>query len=54
MSDIKLKKISSAYYVCIYRILLVENSRNNVEGQTSMNSIMKEVMKKEIIKWLDI
>ncbi|MCI27349.1 hypothetical protein A2U01_0048547, partial [Trifolium medium] len=31
-----------------------ENAKNSVESQRRLNPIMKEVVKKEIIKWLDV
>ncbi|MCI69949.1 hypothetical protein A2U01_0091212, partial [Trifolium medium] len=49
MADIK--GISAT--VCMHRILLGENAKNSVESQRRFNPIMKEVVKKEIIKWLD-
>ena len=39
--------------LCMHKILLEENSKNSIEGQRRLNPIMKEVDKKEIIKWLD-
>ena len=39
--------------LCMHKILLEENSKNSIEGQRWLNPIMKEVLKKEIIKWLD-
>ncbi|XP_050878279.1 uncharacterized protein LOC127082093 [Lathyrus oleraceus] len=38
----------------MHRILLEDNSKNNIESQRRSNLIMKEVVKKEIIKWLDV
>ena len=39
--------------LCMHKILLEENSKNSIESQRRLNPIMKEVLKKEIIKWLD-
>ncbi|MCI36708.1 hypothetical protein A2U01_0057931, partial [Trifolium medium] len=39
--------------VCMHIILLEETAKNSVECQRRLNPIMKEVVKKEIIKWLD-
>jgi hypothetical protein len=39
--------------VCMHRILLEDNVKNSVESQRRLNPIMKEVVKKEVIKWLD-
>ncbi|MCI43873.1 hypothetical protein A2U01_0065112, partial [Trifolium medium] len=49
MADIK----GISPIVCMHRILLEENAKNSVECQRRLNLIMKEVVKKEIIKWLD-
>ena len=39
--------------LCMHKILLEDNSKNSIESQRRLNPIMKEVVKKEIIKWLD-
>ena len=39
--------------VCMHKILLEDEYRNSVEQQRQLNPIMKEVVKKEILKWLD-
>ncbi|KAH9716698.1 hypothetical protein KPL71_021550 [Citrus sinensis] len=49
MADIK--GISPS--ICMHKILLEDCSSNLVEHQRRLNPIMKEVVKKEIIKWLD-
>ena len=49
MADIK--GISPTLYM--HKILLEENSKNSIESQRRLNTKMKEVLKKEIIKWLD-
>lgn len=40
--------------ICIHKILLEDISENKIESQRRLNPIMKEVVKKENIKWLDI
>ncbi|KAH9792555.1 hypothetical protein KPL71_004168 [Citrus sinensis] len=40
--------------ICMHKILLEDCYNNSVEQQRRLNPIMKEVVKKEIIKWLDI
>ncbi|KAH9671423.1 hypothetical protein KPL70_017372 [Citrus sinensis] len=47
MADIK--GISPS--ICMHKILLEDCSSNSVEHQRRLNPIMKEVVKKEIIKW---
>ena len=49
MTDIK--GISPS--ICMHKILLEYYYNNSVEQQKRLNPIMKEVVKKEIIKWLD-
>ncbi|XP_022158578.1 uncharacterized protein LOC111025032 [Momordica charantia] len=44
-------RISPSY--CMHKIVLEENCKNSVEPQERLNPAMKEVVKKEIIKWLD-
>ena len=46
-----IKGISPSY--CMHKILLEEGSKPTVEQQCRLNLIMKEVVKKEILKWLD-
>ena len=46
-----IKGISPSF--CMHKILLEDEKKGFVEGQRRMNPIMKEVVKKEIIKWLD-
>ncbi|KAL5570564.1 hypothetical protein UlMin_027139 [Ulmus minor] len=46
-----IKGISSSF--CMHKILLEDSSKSSIEAQRRLNLIMKEVVKKEIIKWLD-
>ena len=39
--------------ICMHKILLNNRYNNSVEQQRRLNPIVKEVVKKEIIKWLD-
>ncbi|KAJ9560618.1 hypothetical protein OSB04_005778 [Centaurea solstitialis] len=39
--------------LCQHKIILEENSIGKVQPQRRLNPIMKEVVKKEILKWLD-
>ena len=50
MEDIK--RISPS--ICMHKILLDDCYSNSVEQQRRLNPIMMEVVKKEIIKWLDV
>ncbi|XP_059277521.1 uncharacterized protein LOC132031550 [Lycium ferocissimum] len=38
---------------CMHKILLEEDSRPSVENRRSRNPVIKEVVKKKVIKWLD-
>ena len=46
-----LKGISPSIFM--HKILLEENARTSVEHQRRMNPVMKEVVKKEVLKWLN-
>ncbi|XP_022156989.1 uncharacterized protein LOC111023818 [Momordica charantia] len=46
-----IKGISPSY--CMHKINLEEGCKNSIEHQRRLNPAMKEVVKKEIIKWLD-
>ncbi|KAL5579942.1 hypothetical protein UlMin_012384 [Ulmus minor] len=46
-----IKGISPSF--CMHKILLEDSSKSSIEAQRRLNLIMKEVVKKEIIKWLD-
>lgn len=37
----------------MHSILLNDNAKNNIKSQRRLNPIMKEVVNKEILKWLD-
>ncbi|KAL4290810.1 hypothetical protein GQ457_14G000090 [Hibiscus cannabinus] len=47
-----IKGISPA--ICSHKILLEEGHNNSIEAQRRLNPAMKQVMMKEIIKWLDV
>ena len=38
---------------CMHKVILEEGERARIDGQRRLNPIMKEVMRKEVIKWLD-
>ena len=46
-----LKGISPS--ICMHKILLEENARTSVEHQRRLNPLMKEVVRKEVLKWLN-
>ena len=39
--------------ICMHKILLEENAKPSVEHQRRLNPVMKEVVKKEVLKWLN-
>ena len=39
--------------ICSHKIQLMPNNKPSIEHQRHLNSPMQEVLKKEIIKWLD-
>ena len=39
--------------MCMHRILLEDGHKPSVEAQRRLNPIMKEVVHKEVLKWLD-
>ena len=46
-----LKGISPS--ICMHKILLEENAKTSIEHQRRLNPVMKEVVKKEVLKWLN-
>ena len=47
----ELKGISPS--ICTHKILLEENAKPSVEHQRRLNPVMKEVVRKEVLKWLN-
>ena len=46
-----LKGISPSIYM--HKILLEDNEKNSIEHQRRLNLVMKEVVRKEVLKWLN-
>ena len=46
-----LKGISPS--ICMHKILLEENAKIFIEHQRRLNPVMKEVVRKEVLKWLN-
>ena len=38
----------------MHKILLEENAKTSIEHQRRLDSVMKEVIKKEVLKWLNV
>ena len=39
--------------ICMHKILLEENAKTSIEHQRRMNSVMKELVRKEVLKWMN-
>ena len=46
-----LKGISPS--ICMHKIMLEENAKTSIEHKRRLNPVMKEVVRKEVIKWLN-
>ena len=46
-----LKGISPS--ICMHKILLNDNAKNSIEHQRRLNQVMKKVVRKEVLKWLN-
>ena len=46
-----LKGISPS--ICMHKILLEDNAKTSIEHQRRLNPVMKELVKKEVLKWLN-
>ena len=40
-------------YICMHKILLKDNANTSIEHQRRLNPVMKEVVRKEVLKWLN-
>ena len=39
--------------ICMHKILLKDNAKTSIEHQRRLNPVMKEVVRKEVLKWLN-
>ena len=39
--------------ICMHKILMGENAKTSIEHQRRLNPVMKEVVRKEVLKWLN-
>ena len=39
--------------ICMHKILLNENAKTSIQHQQRLNPVMKEVVRKEVMKWLN-
>ena len=44
----------TSHSICMHKILLEENAKISIEHQRRLNSVMKEVVRKEVLKWLNV
>ena len=47
-----LKGISPS--ICMHKILLEDNAKTYIEHQRRLNPVTKEVVRKEVLKWLNV
>ena len=47
-----LKGISPS--ICMHKILLEDNAKTSIEHQRRLNPVIKEVVRKEVLKWLNV
>ena len=40
--------------ICMHKILLEGNAKTSIEHQRRLNPVMKEVVRKEVLKWLNV
>ena len=40
--------------MCMHRILLEDDNKLTIKAQRRLNPTMKEVVRKEVLKWLDV
>ena len=40
--------------ICMHKILMEENANPSIEHQRRLNSVMKDVVRKEVLKWLNV
>ena len=40
-------------FICMHKILLDDNAKTSIEHQRRLNPVMKEVFRKEVLKWLN-
>ena len=40
-------------FICMHKILLNDNAKTSIENQRRLNPVLKEVVRKEVLKWLN-
>ena len=40
--------------ICMHKILMEENAKTSIEHQRRLNQVRKEVIRKEVLKWLNV
>ena len=41
-------------YICMHKILLEDNAKSFIEHKKRLNQVMKEVVIKQVLKWLNV
>ena len=41
-------------FICMHKVLLEDNAKTSIEHQRRLNPIMKDVVRKEVLKWLNV
>ena len=39
--------------ICMHKIMMEENAKNSIENQRRLNQVMKEVVRKKVLKWFN-
>ena len=48
-----LRKHKQVACICIHKIIMEENAKTSIEHQRRLNLVMKKVVRKEFLKWLN-
>ena len=40
--------------ICMHKILMEDNGKTSIEHQRRLNPIMKKIVRKEVLKWLNV
>ena len=41
-------------FICMHKILMEENAKTSIEHQRRLNPMMKEVVRNEVLKWINV
>ena len=40
--------------ICMHKIMMEENAKTSIDHQRRLNPVMEEVVRKEVLKWLNV